>query len=407
MPIKKRSILLVDDDPLVVRLYQEALSRQGAQVDTAADGLAAIQSLRARKPDVVVLDLMMPRFSGVEVLKFIRAREDMTNLPVVVISNSYMDEMAREAVKLGVQKAVLKARCSPSALIEIINNACGDQPGGEHPGRLPAAPKEDPAANGASPAASPPIKAGPGSEASDFQTRARDCLLENRPATRAALRSLCQAITNAKAPIERATGLQNLCREIHFIAATASLAGCHQLAQLSAAFEAMLFELTSKPAAVTPSVLRTIAATIDFIGRLFHHAREASPAPPPAAHVMVVDDDPISNRMVVTSLHRAGLDARSTDDPKAALQWMQEKQYELVVLDVQMPGMNGFELCRRLRLLPGYLQTPVIYVTAYDDFENRAKSVLSGGDELISKPVFPMELAVKAITQLLKKQPGI
>ncbi|MCX6892373.1 MAG: response regulator, partial [Verrucomicrobia bacterium] len=104
---------------------------------------------------------------------------------------------------------------------------------------------------------------------------------------------------------------------------------------------------------------------------------------------------------------RAGLDARSTDDPKAALQWMQEKQYELVVLDVQMPGMNGFELCRRLRLLPGYLQTPVIYVTAYNDFENRAKSVLSGGDELISKPVFPMELAVKAITQLLKKQPGI
>ena len=405
MPTKKRSILLVDDDPLVVRLYQEALSRQGAQVDTAADGLAAIQSLRVSKPDVVVLDLMMPRFSGVEVLKFIRAREDMANLPVVIISNSYMDEMAREALKLGVQKALLKARCSPSALIEIINSLCGDDPGGEPPGRLPVVPKEGSAANGASPPVSPPI--GAAAEASDFQTRARDCLLENTPATRAALRSLCQTITNARAPIERATGLQNLCREIHFIAATASLAGCHQLAQLSAAFEAMLFELASKPAAATPSVLRTVAATIDFIGLLFDHAREASPAPPSAAHVMVVDDDPISNRMVVTSLHRAGLEARSTDDPKAALQWMQEKQYELVVLDVQMPAMNGFELCRRLRLLPGYHHTPVIYVTAYDDFENRAKSVLSGGDELISKPVFPMELAVKAITQLLKKRLGI
>lgn len=405
MRTEKRRILLVDDDPLVVRLYQEALSRQGAHVDTASDGLAAIQSLRASKPDVVVLDLMMPRFSGVEVLKFIRAREDMTSLPVVVISNSYMDEMAREAVKLGVQKALLKARCSPSALIEVINNVCGCQPGGGHPVCLAPGPKKAPTSSGASPAASPSIDAASG--ASDFQARARECLLENTPATRAALRSLCQAITNARTPIERATGLQNLCRKIHFIAATASLAGCHQLAQLTAAFEAMLFELTSKPAAVTPSVLRTIAATIDFIGRLFDHAREVSPNPPPAAHVMVVDDDPISNRMVVTSLHRAHLHARSTDDPKAALQWMQEKQYELVVLDVEMPGMNGFEVCRRLRLLPGYHHTPVIYVTAHNHFENRAKSALSGGDELISKPIFPMELAVKAITQLLKKQPGI
>jgi len=67
-----------------------------------------------------------------------------------------------------------------------------------------------------------------------------------------------------------------------------------------------------------------------------------------------------------------------------------------------MPGMDGFELCKRLRLLPGYAQTPVIYVTSHSDFENRTKSVLTGGNDLISKPVFPIELAVKAVTHLLK-----
>jgi CheY-like chemotaxis protein len=65
--------------------------------------------------------------------------------------------------------------------------------------------------------------------------------------------------------------------------------------------------------------------------------------------------------------------------------------------------MDGFELCRRLRTLPGYQKTPVIFVTSHSDFESRARSKLSGGDDLISKPVFPMELAVKAVAQLLKQ----
>jgi CheY-like chemotaxis protein len=69
-----------------------------------------------------------------------------------------------------------------------------------------------------------------------------------------------------------------------------------------------------------------------------------------------------------------------------------------------MPGMDGFEFCRTLRTLPGYQEVPVIYVTNYNDFEHRARSVLSGGDDLISKPVFPLDLAVKAVAHLLKRQ---
>ena len=54
--------------------------------------------------------------------------------------------------------------------------------------------------------------------------------------------------------------------------------------------------------------------------------------------------------------------------------------------------------------MPGYEKTPVIFVTVHGDFENRAKSLLSGGDDLIAKPVFPMDLAVKAVALLLKRQ---
>ena len=69
-----------------------------------------------------------------------------------------------------------------------------------------------------------------------------------------------------------------------------------------------------------------------------------------------------------------------------------------------MPALNGFELCKRLRALPAYQKTPVIYITGHTDFENRAKSTLSGGDDLIAKPILPMELAAKVLMHLLKSQ---
>jgi len=65
--------------------------------------------------------------------------------------------------------------------------------------------------------------------------------------------------------------------------------------------------------------------------------------------------------------------------------------------------MDGIELCKRLRALPGYEKIPVIYVTLHSDFETRARTVLSGGNDLIAKPILPAELAVKVVMHLLKK----
>jgi len=67
-----------------------------------------------------------------------------------------------------------------------------------------------------------------------------------------------------------------------------------------------------------------------------------------------------------------------------------------------MPGMDGFQLCDAIRSTPEYEKVPVIFVTSHADFDNRARSVLSGSNDLISKPVFPIELAVKAVTHLLR-----
>src|SRR6266568_4306403 len=123
-----KRILFVDDDELVLRIYREALSKQGFHVDTANDGVSAAKALRAIKPDLMVLDLMMPKLSGVEVLKFVRAEPALAHLPVVVLSNSYMHDLAHDAAVTGAQKALLKVRCTPLVLLGVIQELLEGNP---------------------------------------------------------------------------------------------------------------------------------------------------------------------------------------------------------------------------------------------------------------------------------------
>jgi len=410
------NVLLVDDDPIILCLYQERLSQRGMRVNAAADGLAAITALRAAKPDAVVLDLMMPRLSGVDVLKFIRSQAELKDLPVIVLSNSYMNQLASEAAELGVQASLLKIRCSPSLLLGAIQDVLAGKPVTQDASLLLATPSQSPPApqsparpgpagpKAPAPAVVPaPAPAEAASEIADAEAKARHSFLQNAPETCAALRNLCRAFVTAPNDNNRNLCLHNFCRRVHFITAMAGLAACHRLAQMASALEALLFELIGRPATITPSVLHTITATVDFLALLFDSARGSGFDLPFSARVLVVDDDALNNRIVVAALQRAQLNAHSTNNPLVALQWLKESHFDLVLLDIEMPGMDGFELCRRLRALPGYHHVPVIYVTSHSDFESRASSVLSGGDDLIAKPVFPLDLAVKAVAHLLKR----
>jgi DNA-binding response OmpR family regulator len=71
---------------------------------------------------------------------------------------------------------------------------------------------------------------------------------------------------------------------------------------------------------------------------------------------------------------------------------------------VDMPSMNGFELCTRIRTLPSYARTPVVFVTALNDLENRANSSMSGGNDFITKPFLFIELTVKALVHVMRSR---
>jgi DNA-binding response OmpR family regulator len=123
--------------------------------------------------------------------------------------------------------------------------------------------------------------------------------------------------------------------------------------------------------------------------------------------ILAVDDEPISRRIISVALGKANLRCIAMEDSTVALTVLKENTFDLIFLDAEMPGLNGFQLCAELRKLPTNKNTPVIFVTSLTKFEIRAQSSLSGGNDLIAKPFLMMELAVKALTYLLKPLPTI
>jgi len=118
----------------------------------------------------------------------------------------------------------------------------------------------------------------------------------------------------------------------------------------------------------------------------------------------VVDDEIVSREAVCSAIEKADLRAVSVNNPMVAQGLLEKTQFDLIFLDVEMPGQSGLDLCVSIRKMPTNHSTPVVFVTAQSDFENRAQSVVSGGNDFIAKPFLPAELAVKALIWLVKRK---
>lgn len=114
-------ILIADDDKLVVDLHAKAFEQAGYHVSKAYDGHEAINILIDEKPDLVLLDLLLPSIDGIGVLKFIRSRPCLRNLPVHILSSSsYFSGEAQSAWSAGATSFIQKGTLSPNAIVEKI-----------------------------------------------------------------------------------------------------------------------------------------------------------------------------------------------------------------------------------------------------------------------------------------------
>ncbi|MGA2179506.1 MAG: response regulator [Verrucomicrobiota bacterium] len=396
-----RTILFVEDDAVVLTTYRNLLQREGFRIESAQDGLEALKALSQATPDLVVLDLMLPKFDGADVLKFIRADPRLKSVPIIIFSNVQITDFAEDAIT----RQLRKTDCTPSILVQTIQEMLITTPA--------SAPN---AGNAVRTDYAPAIKLHMANDTSAGEqnddatevpadetspTKGRADFFKDAPADIAKVREHCLAYI--KAPTSTAK-LEPLSQSVHSLSANASKAGCGRIALLTKAFDMLLSKIAAKPARVTPSILQTLAEAADCLGLLLKSDEAGSTEAAPRAKVLAVDDDTVCNHVIVNTLKRANLDIASVEDPLEGLKMLQATHYDLVLLDIDMPKLTGFEVCEKLRALPHYKTTPVIFVTAHSNFGNRTQGVLSGGNYFITKPVDPLELALKVTIHLFKAQ---
>jgi CheY-like chemotaxis protein len=122
---RNQTILLIEDDTFAIKLYGKALTREGFQVNVAEDGLAAVEMAPKLRPGLIVLDLMLPGLDGLEILKFIRGHQNLKDIPVIVLSYAYMDQLAVRASQAGATRGLLKTDCTPAKLVAPFANCSG------------------------------------------------------------------------------------------------------------------------------------------------------------------------------------------------------------------------------------------------------------------------------------------
>ncbi len=118
-----RKILIAEDDFFIRDIYSKVFSLSGFDVQVAVDGMDALEKIKAQSYDMVLLDIMMPRMTGIDVLKNVRTLETPAkSVPIFIITNLGQQDVIEEAFKLGMDGYILKSQVTPQQIVDEINN---------------------------------------------------------------------------------------------------------------------------------------------------------------------------------------------------------------------------------------------------------------------------------------------
>lgn len=119
------------------------------------------------------------------------------------------------------------------------------------------------------------------------------------------------------------------------------------------------------------------------------------------SRILCVDDEPVNLKLLEALLVPRGYEVVKAENGKEAIEKLEEREFDLVVLDVMMPEMNGFEVCKRIKAADRYRNTPVVMITALRSKEDRIRGIEAGAEDFISKPFDQTEVLAR-IKMLLK-----
>lgn len=123
--VVKKSILIVEDDIVIARLLENCLKRSGYAVQVVWNGNEGLEAIEKKKPDLVLLDIVMPKMDGYMVLHELQKKKFLPDLPVIVISNSGEPVEIERIQKMGIRDYLIKVNMSPGEVLEKVHGVFG------------------------------------------------------------------------------------------------------------------------------------------------------------------------------------------------------------------------------------------------------------------------------------------
>lgn len=411
-----KTILVIEDNPANMKLVRTLLLMEDFRVleaETAEDGLAIA---RDRQPDLILMDLQLPGMDGLEATRVLKRDDALKNIPVVALTSHAMEgdeEKARVAGCDGYLTKPIDTRQFLGHIRMYIEShplqdcaSEGGSAGGQQPKVLIV--DDDPK--------NMKLMKGMLGDGNYRIFEAFDGIeaLERTAIVRPDLILLDVVMPGLDGyEVTRRIKADPSTQSLPIILVTALESPEDKIRGLEAGAE----EFLTKPvnAVEIETRIRSMLKLkqyrdqLDIRTRLKRQLYAAEPAPADsksaehAARVLLVEDDEKDLKLLLNGLENQALAVDTVRTGQEAIERLQAGNYDLVLLDILLPGVDGFEVCRRIKQMEETRDIQVVLITCLDDLENRIKGAELGADDYLIKPVDARELQARVKVLLRKK----
>ena len=284
---EKKRIIIVEDDAVLRDVLAEKLQKSGYIVDTAADGIIAMEKIHAVKPDCVLLDILMPRKSGIEVLEDLHADPNLSSIPVIIISNSGQPVEIKRAQELGAREFLIKAVFDPNEVLEKVKKV---------------------------------LAGGTMAPQGEWGVRTQN--------------------------------------------------------------------VTGAGAAEHPEEKPTVAQAAASVAKATAEGK---------AFILVIEDDKFLRELLVRKLSSEGFDVQNAIDAEAAFTILEERKPRVILCDLILPGVDGFEILKRIKADSRIADVPVVILSSLGQKEDLEKAMALGANDFMVKANFTLDEIVTKV----------
>jgi two-component system cell cycle response regulator len=413
--MKETTILVVEDNPLNMKLVRALLHKDSYRVLEAGNAEQGLVLARETKPDLILMDIQLPGMDGLSAVRILKKEPLLRNTPIVALTSYAMDgdvEKAQEAGCDGYLTKPVNARNFSDTVRRLLQDGlpsssrnlegqplrkkiliADDQPLNLKllEAQLPSHQYEVSCAHNGEECLEKVTKDHPDLILLDIMMPGMDGYevtrkLKQDPEFQGIPIILVTALGERKDKLKglEAGADEFLNKPVHKVELLGRIRSLILFKQLREQF-----------------IARTRAGEScrDPMGH-----KDSTGSSSGKQRVLIVEDDSQDVRLIQFYLQDLPLETEVATSAEAALASLENRDVDLLLLDVLLPGMDGFDLCRRLKENPRTRNTQVLFITCLSDLESKAKSFETGGDDLLIKPINGYEFHIRVQTLLKKKE---